>query len=58
MGFVEAIRRVKNFARRIAPPRFMRKFLRMSGKTKLLNRLANVASDKNWTLDEAALVLS
>lgn len=30
----------------------------MSSKTKLLNKLANATSDKNWTLDEAELVLT
>jgi predicted RNA binding protein YcfA (HicA-like mRNA interferase family) len=30
----------------------------MSSKTKLLKKLLNVASDKNWTLEEAELVLS
>lgn len=36
----------------------MRKYIRVSSKTKLLNKLANIASDKNWTLDEAELVLT
>lgn len=36
----------------------MRKYIRMSGKAKLLNKLANVTSDKNWTLEEAELVLA
>lgn len=36
----------------------MSKYLRMSGKSKLLKKLANVGSDTNWTLADAELVLS
>lgn len=36
----------------------MRKYLRMSSKNKLRAKLGNVASDHNWTLAEAELVLT
>ena len=49
---------MKNDAREVAYPLVVRKILRVSSKTKLLNKLANFASDKNWTLDEAELVLT
>lgn len=35
----------------------MRIYLRMSGKNKLRAKLASLASDKNWTLADAELIL-
>lgn len=36
----------------------MRIMLRMSKKSKLLAKLANFQSDKNWTVDEVTLLLT
>jgi|GEM_PF-5585640 len=36
----------------------MRKYLRMSSKSKLLAKLSNVASDKGWTLADAEMLLT